>query len=812
MEHIKISTVRNVLLLRGSKAFLGSLHITPHHLIFKFADASEREIWVFFSTIHELTKKPPNAQLQTTLDISCRNFLFMRLLIQNEDEANAVYETMVKLTHTSAPDQLYAFLYYPSVHYDADGWSVADIGRDYKRMGVPNAAWRETELNAHHALCPTYPQRVIVPSRISDAVLGYAAKFRSKGRLPALVYLHQANGASITRCSQPLVGLKQNRSLQDEKVVEAIFSIPTSSSPLLSSPTSPPSTATVVAAAVDVNAGNPAVTVGNLLIDARPMANAMANTAKGAGTENMEYYKNCRKVYLGIDNIHVMRDSLAKLAEAIQQCDMDGTPLSTQILGRSGWLKHINILLEGTAAIVNTVAAGAHVLVHCSDGWDRTSQLTALAKLCLDPYYRTVRGFEVLLEMDWIAFGHKFSDRCGHISTDWSATTSTSAAGAALEKVQNRISRQAELREVSPVFHQFLDCVYQLWSQNPTRFEFNEHFLIQVHFHAYSCQFGTFLFNSDLERQKHRLRETTHSLWSYINANAHLYKNAQYDAQADAATNGGVVDSRLKYLRYWSGLFKQTEEDNSNLMVAADEIGATTAAVMPAADGEEPHNGHGGGAGAAAGDMAAASLTAASANIVGKLGNLWNRFGLGSNSTTSSSTNGGGGGPGSTAGSLSSITSAHSLSSTFANNTGTPSGFTSAQGSVASKAYPDGQPMHTISKGATTDKTTTHPSLADMFTPPTSLASLAANPAPATTTTPSTAQEPHYSYSTSGALAASPVSGAPRAPSPEVARQEPPPETAAEPSGNGTLDPLGLGASISVMETSQRGVLAGKSS
>ena len=35
------------------------------------------------------------------------------------------------------------------------------------------------------------------------------------------------------------------------------------------------------------------------------------------------------------------------------------------------------------------------VLVHCTDGWDRTAQLTALAMLMLDPFYRTIQGFEV---------------------------------------------------------------------------------------------------------------------------------------------------------------------------------------------------------------------------------------------------------------------------------------------------------------------------------------------------------------------------------------------------------------------------------
>lgn len=49
------------------------------------------------------------------------------------------------------------------------------------------------------------------------------------------------------------------------------------------------------------------------------------------------------------------------------------------------------------------------VLVHCSDGWDRTAQLTALAMIMLDPYYRTIIGFEVLIEKEWLSFGHKFA-------------------------------------------------------------------------------------------------------------------------------------------------------------------------------------------------------------------------------------------------------------------------------------------------------------------------------------------------------------------------------------------------------------------
>ena len=38
-----------------------------------------------------------------------------------------------------------------------------------------------------------------------------------------------------------------------------------------------------------------------------------------------------------------------------------------------------------------------NVVVHCSDGWDRTAQTCSLASIILDPYYRTIHGFQVRL-------------------------------------------------------------------------------------------------------------------------------------------------------------------------------------------------------------------------------------------------------------------------------------------------------------------------------------------------------------------------------------------------------------------------------
>lgn len=69
----------------------------------------------------------------------------------------------------------------------------------------------------------------------------------------------------------------------------------------------------------------------------------------------------------------------------------------------------LQLILAGALRIADKVESGkTSVVVHCSDGWDRTAQLTSLAMLMLDGYYRSIRGFEVLVEKEWLSFGHRF--------------------------------------------------------------------------------------------------------------------------------------------------------------------------------------------------------------------------------------------------------------------------------------------------------------------------------------------------------------------------------------------------------------------
>ncbi|XP_072732699.1 phosphatidylinositol-3-phosphate phosphatase MTMR1 isoform X5 [Ciconia boyciana] len=202
-------------------------------------------------------------------------------------------------------------------------------------------------------------------------------------------------------------------------------------------------------------------------------------------------------------------DKRCKEDEKYLQTIMDANAQSHKLIifdARQNSVADTNkMLLAGAVRIADKIESGkTSVVVHCSDGWDRTAQLTALAMLMLDSYYRTIKGFEVLIEKEWISFGHRFAMRVGHGDDDHADA------------------------DRSPIFLQFIDCVWQMTKQFPAAFEFNELFLITILDHLYSCLFGTFLCNCEKERLKEEVSTKTISLWSYINSQLDEFTNPFY--------------------------------------------------------------------------------------------------------------------------------------------------------------------------------------------------------------------------------------------------------------------------------------------
>ncbi|CAI5969516.1 unnamed protein product [Closterium sp. NIES-65] len=389
--------------------------------------------------------------------------------------------------------------------------------------------WEISRVNAAYAACSSYPQRLLLPSCISDDDAMASAAFRARGRFPVMCWQHPGNGAVLSRAAQPLVGiLSSNRSDADERLVAAL------AGPAL-----------------------PGDSFRRLVVaDARPRKNAIANGAMGGGYESSANYRGTEVVYLGIDNIHAVRDSMNRLREYLDThgsaCSdgsssllrsgtggwtggsVSGTSQVVAALVDSCWLQHCHSLLSGAVFIAAQIALqGNSVLVHCSDGWDRTPSLVSLAMLLLDPYYRTFQGFQSLVETHWAAFGHPFADRLGVPAEPPTASSSSSRTNPALSlaaaaaaspgaiaggvasgfpvassSVAGSTFQANSSNNQSPVFFQWIDAVAQLLRLFPRAFEFSTAFLVDLLDSVLSCRFANFLCNNDKERS---LARTYHS-------------------------------------------------------------------------------------------------------------------------------------------------------------------------------------------------------------------------------------------------------------------------------------------------------------
>ncbi|XP_036403440.1 myotubularin-related protein 1a isoform X2 [Megalops cyprinoides] len=456
-------------------AVSGTLTVTDYKLYFKSLERDPPFVLdVNLGAISRLETIGVQSHGENTrgLEIVCKDMRNPRFAYKTEEQSKLeILEMLTKHAFPLSNDlPLFAFLYKET--FPEDGWKVYDPVAEYKRQGLPNESWNISKINSSYELCDTYPALLVVPTSIKDDELKRVASFRAKHRIPVLSWIHPETQATIVRCSQPLVGPSDRRCKEDERYLQTIM---------------------------DANAQSHKLTI----FDARQSSVAESNKAKDGGYEIESFYPNVELNFLEIPNIHVMRESLRKLKEVVYPTIDEARWLSS--VDSTHWLEYIRLLLAGAVRIADKLESGkTSVVVHCSDGWDRTAQLTSLAMLMLDSYYRTLRGFQVLVEKEWISFGHKFAARVGHGDENHANS------------------------ERSPLFVQFIDCVWQMMRQFPAAFEFNELFLITILDHLYSCLFGTFLYNSEQERVNQEVQSKTVSLWSYINSQAEDFTNPFY--------------------------------------------------------------------------------------------------------------------------------------------------------------------------------------------------------------------------------------------------------------------------------------------
>uniref|UniRef100_A0A8C7N370 SET binding factor 1 n=1 Tax=Oncorhynchus kisutch TaxID=8019 RepID=A0A8C7N370_ONCKI len=398
--------------------------------------------------------------------------------------------------------------------------------RDYQRLGLgtlsnsltrsKNEPFRISTVNRMYTVCRSYPGLLIVPQSIPDSTIQRISRCYRQNRFPVVCWRNSRTKAVLLRSAglhakgvvgffkspnAPSPSQADSTSLEQEKYMQAIIS----SMPSYCEPSG-------------------RNTLGGF-------------TSTHMSTSGKTHTDTSVSVSL-IDTGQFFK----KLIKACVPSSATSEPSMTfhRCLEESEWMCLLHRVLQVSVLVVELLDTGSSVMVSLEDGWDVTTQVVSLVQLLSDPYYRTFDGFRLLVEKEWLSFGHRFSHRGAQ-------TLASQSSG------------------FTPVFLQFLDCVHQIHLQFPMEFEFSQYYLKFLAYHYVSNRFRTFLLDSDYERielgvlyeekGERKNPQVCKSVWDYIdrlNKKTPIFFNYMFSPEDEEVLRPYSFISNLKVWDFYT--------------------------------------------------------------------------------------------------------------------------------------------------------------------------------------------------------------------------------------------------------------------
>ena len=175
-----------------------------------------------------LDKKNPS---QSYIEITVKDGRVLRLVFALEEYGGYLKfcDIMDKLLSADSITDFFAFKLFdadPSYELEYNGWNTYSLDEDFRRQNVELAVDEDEESTFvfkkiknrnqdNEVLCRSYPPEFVVPSLLTNEEMIQCSKFRSRGRLPVLVYVHRLDDkgrvGTLWRSSQVQVRCSSSR-------------------------------------------------------------------------------------------------------------------------------------------------------------------------------------------------------------------------------------------------------------------------------------------------------------------------------------------------------------------------------------------------------------------------------------------------------------------------------------------------------------------------------------------------------------------------------------------------------------------------
>ncbi|XP_069780282.1 myotubularin-related protein 12 isoform X2 [Narcine bancroftii] len=276
---------------------------------------------------------------------------------------------------------------------------------------------RIISLNENYSISTRLPQFFVIPSFVSDDDI---KKYKGKG-IPLWCWSH-SNGSALMKMAAPPV-TDDSTSQMDKIWSERLFHALGEMHPL------------------------------NHMVRTEVLSTALPTLQ-----EIQASYSRFKQLFL-MDNAADFWESDIKWLTTIENAN---------------WLEVIRQCLKKALDIVECLEhKNTSVLLVEENGCDLCCVIASLVQVIIDPHFRTITGFQSLIQKEWLMGSHCFLDRCNHLRGN---------------------------DKEAPVFLLFLECIWQLLQQYPPAFEFTETYLTILSDSMYIPIFSTFLFNSPYQK------------------------------------------------------------------------------------------------------------------------------------------------------------------------------------------------------------------------------------------------------------------------------------------------------------------------